>query len=68
MAEGFGPLVLKLKQQREAKLLRKSVLKHFQHLEDPRAERGRNHREIEHRANSYRWPNCPSAPMTEKQS
>jgi hypothetical protein len=37
------PLVLNPKQEREAKLLRKSVLKHFQHLEDPRAERGRNH-------------------------
>ena len=43
MAEGFGPLVLNPKQEREAKLLRKSVLKHFQHLEDPRADRGRNH-------------------------
>ncbi|AKV69815.1 Mobile element protein [Microcystis panniformis FACHB-1757] len=32
MAEGFGPLVLNPKQEREAKLLRKSVLKHFQHL------------------------------------
>jgi len=43
MAEGFGPLVLNPRQEREAKILRKSVLKHFQQLEDPRADRGRNH-------------------------
>jgi len=43
MASGFGLLVLNPKQEREAKVLRNSVLKHFQHLEDPRADRGRNH-------------------------
>ncbi len=43
MAKGFGPLILNPKQERETKVLRKSVLKHFQHLEDPRADRGRNH-------------------------
>jgi len=39
----LAPLVLNPKQEREAKVLRNSVLKHFQHLEDPRADRGRNH-------------------------
>jgi len=43
MASGFGLLVLNPKQEREAKVLRNSVLKHFQHLEDPRADRGHNH-------------------------
>jgi len=43
MAEGFAPLILNPKQEREAKVLRNSVLKHFEHLEDPRADRGRNH-------------------------
>jgi hypothetical protein len=43
MASGFGLLVFNPKQEREAKVLRNSVLKHFQHLEDPRADRGRNH-------------------------
>jgi hypothetical protein len=53
MAEGFGPLVLNPKQEREAKLLRKSVLKHFQHLEDPRADRGRNHSLVSRRCPSH---------------
>ncbi len=43
MASGFGLLVPNPKQEREAKVLRNSVLKHFQHPEDPRADRGRNH-------------------------
>ena len=43
MAKGFGALVLNPKQEREAKLLRKSVLKHFQHLQDPRVERTQHH-------------------------
>ena len=42
MASGFGLLVFNPKQEREAKLLRNIVLKHFQYLEDPRADRGRN--------------------------
>lgn len=36
MAQGFGKLVLTPKQKREAKILGKSVLQNFQHLEDPR--------------------------------
>ncbi len=43
MAKGFGAIVLNSKQEREAKILRKSVLKHFQHLQDPRVERTQHH-------------------------
>lgn len=43
MTKGFGQLVLSPKQEREAQILRRSVLKHFQHLQDPRVERTRHH-------------------------
>ena len=43
MAQGFGQRVLKPQEQREAKLLKRSVLQHFQDMEDPRVERGQNH-------------------------
>jgi hypothetical protein len=43
MAQGFGQRVLKPQEQRGAKILRKSVLQHFQDLEDPRVERGQHH-------------------------
>jgi len=43
MVQGFGKRVLKPQEQRAAKLLKQSVLKHFQDLEDPRVERGRHH-------------------------
>ena len=43
MAKGFGKLVLKPQQEREAQILRKSVLSHFQHLPDPRVERTKDH-------------------------
>ena len=43
MAKGFGQLVLSPKQEREAKILRQSVLKHFQYLQDPRVERTQHH-------------------------
>ncbi len=43
MAKGFGQLVLKPREVRETKLLRKSVLKHFQHIQDPRVERTQRH-------------------------
>ena len=43
MAKGFGPLVLTPQQQRESQILRKSVLKHFQHLADPRTGRRKDH-------------------------
>ncbi len=39
MAKGFGKLVVKPQQKREAEILSKSVLQHFQHLQDPRVER-----------------------------
>lgn len=44
MAQGFGQRVLSPKQAREVKLLRQSVLQHFQHLPDPRVERTQHHR------------------------
>jgi predicted transposase YbfD/YdcC len=43
MAQGFGQRVLKPQEQREAKILKRSVLQHFQEMEDPRVERGQNH-------------------------
>ncbi len=43
MAKGFGKQVLKPQQKREAEILRKSVLSHFQHLQDPRVERTKDH-------------------------
>jgi hypothetical protein len=43
MAQGFGKRMLKPQEQREAKILKQSVLKHFQDLEDPRVERGQHH-------------------------
>jgi predicted transposase YbfD/YdcC len=43
MSQGFGQLVLKPQQQQEAKILKKSVLQHFQHLQDPRVERTKDH-------------------------
>ena len=43
MVKGFGKLVLKPQQEREAEILRKSVLSHFQHLQDPRVERTKDH-------------------------
>ncbi len=43
MAKGFGQRVLKPREVRETKLLRKSVLKHFQHIQDPRVERTQRH-------------------------
>jgi predicted transposase YbfD/YdcC len=44
MAQGFGQRVLKPQEQRGATILRKSVLQHFQDLEDLRVERGQHHR------------------------
>lgn len=43
MAKGFGSLVLSPQQEREAKILRQSVLKHFQQLPDPRVQRTQHH-------------------------
>ncbi|NEO09597.1 hypothetical protein [Moorena sp. SIO3I8] len=36
MAKGFGKGVMTSIEEPEAEILRKSVIKHFQHLEDPR--------------------------------
>lgn len=43
MAKGFGRPILTRSQEREAKLLSKSVLQYFEHLEDPRVERTQRH-------------------------
>ena len=43
MGKGFGQLVLKPQQQREAEVLRKRVLQYFQQLQDPRVERTKDH-------------------------
>jgi predicted transposase YbfD/YdcC len=43
MAKGFGKLVVKPQQKREAQILRKSVLSHFQNIQDPRVERTKDH-------------------------
>jgi predicted transposase YbfD/YdcC len=43
MASGLGPLVLQPKQAKEARILRKSVLQHFQDLPDPRRDRTKDH-------------------------
>ena len=43
MVKGFGRLVLTPKQERDSKILRKSVLNHFQHLRDPRTGPRKDH-------------------------
>jgi predicted transposase YbfD/YdcC len=43
MAQGFGQRVLSPRQSRETKILRRSVLQHFQQLPDPRMERTQHH-------------------------
>jgi predicted transposase YbfD/YdcC len=43
MAKGFGSPVRTPQQQREAKLLRKTVLQHFQQMADPRTGRRKDH-------------------------
>ncbi len=43
MAQGFGQRVLNPQQTRETKILRRSVLQHFQHLRDPRVDRTQHH-------------------------
>lgn len=43
MAKGFGSPVLTPQQEREARILRKSVLKYFQQLPDPRVKRTQHH-------------------------
>ncbi len=43
MVRGFGQRVLSPQQAREVKILRRSVLQHFQHLPDPRVERTQHH-------------------------
>ncbi len=47
MAKGFGGSVLQPREAREAKILRQSFLKHFDHLQDPRVERTKHHGLVE---------------------
>lgn len=42
MAQGFAPRILNSKQQRETKILKQSVLQHFQTLPDPRSDQTRH--------------------------
>jgi hypothetical protein len=43
MKKGFGKDVLNPQQQQEVKIIKQSVLKHFQQIPDPRVERTRHH-------------------------
>ena len=43
MAKGFDPPVVRPLEVREAKILRQSVLQHFQHIKDPRVDRTKRH-------------------------
>lgn len=43
MVKGFGPPTLKPQEVIEAKILRASVIQHFQQLEDPRVNRTKRH-------------------------
>lgn len=43
MAKGFEPLVVRPLEEREAKILRRSVLQHFQQIKDPRVDRTKRH-------------------------
>ncbi|NEP28222.1 transposase family protein [Moorena sp. SIO3I6] len=43
MAKGFVKKALSPREEKEAKLLKRSVLKNFKHLEDPRVARTRQH-------------------------
>jgi len=42
-ANGFGAPIRRPGQVREGKLLRESVLQHFQHIQDPRVDRTKHH-------------------------
>lgn len=43
MAQGFGKHILAPQQKQESEVLKQSVLKYFQHLQDPRVERRKEH-------------------------
>ena len=43
MAKGFGARVLTPQQEKEIKILKRSVLKHFQYLKEPRTGRRQDH-------------------------
>lgn len=43
MTKGFGPPVVRPHEVREAKILRQSVIQHFQAIEDPRVDRTKRH-------------------------
>jgi hypothetical protein len=43
MVKGFGPPVVRPQEVRESKILRQSVIQHFQAIEDPRVDRTKRH-------------------------
>ncbi|MGB8698996.1 MAG: ISAs1 family transposase [Thermosynechococcaceae cyanobacterium] len=47
MVKGFGTPVLRPVEQREANILQRSVLKHFQQIQDPRVDRTKHHGLVE---------------------
>jgi predicted transposase YbfD/YdcC len=47
MSKGFGTPVLSIGEQREVNILQRSVLKHFQQIQDPRVDRTKHHGLVE---------------------
>jgi predicted transposase YbfD/YdcC len=43
MAKGFGPPIVRPHEMREVKILRRSVMQHFQQIKDPRVDRTKRH-------------------------
>jgi len=43
MTKGFGSPTINPSEEREAKILRRSVMQHFQHIKDPRVDRTKRH-------------------------
>jgi hypothetical protein len=43
MAKGFGARVLTPQQEKEVKIIKRSILKHFQCLKEPRTGRRQDH-------------------------
>lgn len=43
MAKGFGPPIVRSHEVREVKILRRSVMQHFQQIKDPRMDRTKRH-------------------------
>lgn len=43
MAKGFGSAIVRSHEVREVKILRRSVMQHFQQIKDPRVDRTKRH-------------------------